>query len=265
MSGDRALDELIASLRLPGAPAHGTARVGDFTVEYLAARPFASTVDLLFRQRTYDVEKLADPPLIIDGGAWLGLSVLRFRQLFPRARVIAFEPDPTIFEVLRGNLERNAVTDGVELVNAALTERSGQSDFTATGTDAGSLRCHVPGSAINVPTVRLSDVVTGPTALLKLNIEGAETEVVEELGDRLALVDQVLIEYHGFAELPQGLHRILAALDACGLTYIVSHFNERNKACVPPLRLYGDYRYFLLIYARRLGQPDGRQRHNGQF
>ena len=88
--------------------------------------------------------------------------------------------------------------------------------------------------------------------MLKLNIEGAEAEVVEELGDLLGQVDQVLIEYHGFAELPQSLHRILARLDQHGLTYVVSHFGERNWLGVPPRRLDRRFCYFLLVYGRRL-------------
>jgi FkbM family methyltransferase len=244
---------LCARLRAPGCPPQGTVRLGPWELEYRHPRAFASTVELLFRDRIYDVDGLAPPGVIIDGGSWLGLSALHWRRLFPGARILAFEPDPELFAVLTRNLARNGASD-VRAHNVALAGREGELEFLATGTDAGSLRVRsAPGRITTVPAQTLSGHVREPVSLLKLNIEGSEWEVLDELGDRLALVDQVLIEYHGFNELPQTLHRILGRLDEHGFTYIVSHFNERNRACVPPLRLTTDFRYFLLIYARRLG------------
>lgn len=243
--------ELVQRLRSPNCPQHGYVDLDQFTVEYRRPRPFASAIELLFEQRIYDVDPLTEPQVVIDGGAWLGLSVMRFRQLFPSASILAFEPDPEIFAILRRNVERNGI-DGVRLVNAALGAENGVLDFTASGADSGSLVADVRGEKIAVACERLSTHLTQPVSLVKLNIEGSEADVIDELGERLSLVDQLLIEYHGFAELPQSLHRILAALHNAGLTYIVSHFNETNRSCVPPLRLDHDYRYFLLIYARRL-------------
>jgi len=246
------LTDTVAGLRAPGCPETGEVRVGPFDLEYRRPRALATALELLFGKGIYDVDRLAEPQLVIDGGSWLGLSVLRLRQLFPAATVIAFEPDPEIVPILRRNLDRNGAGD-VLVVDAALAGRVGPATFRSTGSDNGGFNPGIRGREITVERRRLSEFVTGPVSLLKLNIEGAEAEVIDELGDLLGTVDQVLIEYHGFAELPQSLHRILAKLDTHGLTYVVSHFDERNQACVPPLRLDHDYRYFLLIYARRLG------------
>ena len=249
--GQYRLSEVLETLRAPDCPDHGTVRLGPHLLDYQRPRPLATAIELLFAQGIYDVDHLAHPQVIIDGGSWLGLSVLRFRQLFPAARIVAFEPDPEIFSLLRRNLDRNGAGD-TTVVNAALAGTAGPATFMHTGSDNGGLNPAVRGQPVTVARHRLSDHVTGPVSLLKLNIEGAEAEVVEELGDLLGQVDQVLIEYHGFAELPQSLHRILARLDQHGLTYVVSHFGERNRACVPPLRLDRRFRYFLLVYGRRL-------------
>ncbi|MFH9477020.1 FkbM family methyltransferase [Streptomyces anulatus] len=246
------LETVTAELLAPGGPPTGTIRLGPYELEYTAPRAFAHTLRLLFGSRIYDVAPLSAPQRIIDGGGWLGLSVLRFRALYPDAHIVVFEPDPEIFRIMCRNLERNGISN-VEPVRAALAGTDGQQTFTVTGSDSGSLRADARGSSLTVDTRRLGPHVTEPLSLLKLNVEGAEAEVIAELGEKLALVDQVLIEYHGFAELPQTLHEILGALHAAGHTYIVSHFNESNRACVPPLHLDDAYRYFLLIYARRLG------------
>lgn len=245
------LENVVGALLDPGCAPTGTVRLGGWTLEYVAPRAFAYTLRLLFGSRIYDVAPLSAPARVIDGGGWLGLSVLRFRQLFPDAHITVFEPDPEIFRLMCRNIERNGLRD-VETVQAALSHEDGLQTFTATGSDSGSLVANARGSAVTVPARRLSPYVDEPVSLLKLNVEGAEADVIAELGDRLASVDQVLIEYHGFAELPQSLHTILARLHEAGHTYIVSHFDETNRSCVPPLRVTEDYRYFLLIYSRRL-------------
>lgn len=251
------LASLVSRLREPSCPNSGVVRLGTLDLEYMGSRPFASALDLIFRSRIYDVDRLKAPERILDGGGWLGLSTIRFRQLFPEAHITVFEPDPSIYAAMCQNFARNGI-DNVEPVRAALAGATSTRTFRSTGTDAGSLDAAVNGQAIDVGTVRLSNYVDQPISLLKLNIEGTEAEVIAELGDNLSLIDQVLIEYHGFAELPQTLHQILAHLHEAGHTYIVSHFNERNRTCVPPLRLGNDFRYFLLIYARRLSRPGGR-------
>ncbi|MBF9132221.1 FkbM family methyltransferase [Plantactinospora sp. S1510] len=246
------LSEVVARLRDPRCPATGTLTFGGFTIEYVSPQACASTIELLFDQRIYDVGPLRGPERIIDGGGWIGLSTLRFRSLYPDAHITVFEPDPELFAILCRNIERNGLTN-VQPVQAALAGRAEQRAFMASGSDNGSLvAAPWSSTSIQVPTIPVSGYVDPSVSLLKLNIEGAEADVIAELGSRLASVDQVLIEYHGFAELPQSLHEILARLDQNGHTYIVSHFNATNRSCVPPLRLDRNYRYFLLIYSRRL-------------
>src|SRR2546423_3692928 len=46
----------------------------------------------------FDAER--PDPLIIDCGANIGLSVIYFKYLYPRATIVAFEPDQKIFRVL---------------------------------------------------------------------------------------------------------------------------------------------------------------------
>ena len=253
--GPAEVDSVVGPLLARDCAPTGTVRLGPYELEYVSPRAFAYTIRLLFGSGIYDVDRLSPPERIIDGGGWLGLSVLRFRLLFPRAHIVVFEPDPDIYRLMCGNLERNGIDD-VETVQAALSPKDGQGTFTSTGSDSGSLTAGARGTLVPVPTRRLSPYLSAPVSLLKLNIEGAEADVIEEIGDRLALVDQVLIEYHGFCELPQTLHVILGRLHEAGHTYVVSHFDEANRACVPPLRLGSDYRYFLLVYARRLGGAD---------
>lgn len=250
-------DELAATLAIlnrEGAAEQGTVELGPYSLEYVKPRIFAATAELIFGQRIYDAAPLDSAQRILDGGGWLGLSVLRFRELYPHASITVFEPDPHLYEIMCRNLERNGIK-GVEPIQAALSDIEGAANFHATGSDSGALEPSNAGSPVGVRVVRLAPYVRAPVSLLKLNVEGAEWNIMRDLGARLADIDQVLLEYHGFAELPQTLHQILKTLHDAGHTYVISHFNERNKACVPPLSLDASYRFFLLVYSRRLGRP----------
>lgn len=54
-----------------------------------------------------------------------------------------------------------------------------------------------PPTPIVVKSVRLSSYLDRPIDLLKLDIEGAEEEVVRECSRRLSAVRNLILEYHG--------------------------------------------------------------------
>jgi FkbM family methyltransferase len=216
----------------------------------------------IFAWGIYDFSPRGRRPRILDCGSHLGLSVLRFKRLEPACRVTAFEPDATVLGRLRQNLQQNAVVD-VEIVPAALAGARGTGHFVGDGADGGRLAgpAYAPPSACEVPTVPLADYLAEPVDFLKMNIEGAECEVLLAAADRLHNVRQMVVEYHGFPECGQRLHEVLALLDACGFRYLVHHFDyETNGRARPPFRLDESARFFQLIAATRLwDRPAGRR------
>lgn len=212
----------------------------------------------IFVKRIYHFEAARENPLILDGGSNIGMSVLYFKRIYPKARIIAFEPDPTIFPYLEGNMRTNAVA-GVELVRAGLASRSGTDVFYSDGRYGSTLASHKPDDApawwtsCEVPCVRLRDYLTEPVDFVKLNIEGAELETLADSADRLGCIRELVIEYHHLPGLPRTLHEILALLHQRGFEYFISDFDsETNPAAGPPFRLAPDTRYYLLVYAKRM-------------
>lgn len=211
----------------------------------------------IFERRIYHFESANPAPRVLDGGANIGLSVLYSRMIHPAARIVAFEPDPTIMPFLRDNLEENGIT-GVELVEAALAGREGPATLHSDGKYGSSLIAAPCGdtaavdSPCRVRCVRLRNYLTEPTDFLKLNIEGAEWEVLSDSEDRLRNVRAMVVEYHHQPGLPRTLHRILELLDRCGFDYLINDFDaETNPKSQPPFRLGPSSRYYLLIYAQR--------------
>ena len=137
-------------------------------------------------------------PSSSDCGANIGLSALYFARVYPRARIIAFEPDPAIYPYLRENMALNHVNNA-RLMHAAVSARAGTMTLYSDGKYGSCLAEHAssdvtPASPTHeVLCVRLRDYLTERVDFLKMSIEGAEWEVLADSEDRLSQVDQMLL------------------------------------------------------------------------
>jgi FkbM family methyltransferase len=129
--------------------------------------------------------------LVFDFGAHCGVSTYHIAKLVgPEGKVIAFEPDPGNFALLERNIARHGLSN-VVAENTALAGTSGQLKFNAEGTIASSLSSLLlrdsVGSTITVAAMTLEDTFAkwGVPAFCKLDIEGAEIEVVAASADVL--------------------------------------------------------------------------------
>ena len=180
----------------------------------------------IIEEAIYYFQPASDEPYIIDGGSNIGVSVLFFKHLYPRARVVAFEPDADVFAVLCENVQSRGIDD-VTLVNAALADADGMAAFVQQGAYASRVAAGSDAATAEVRTVRLRSVLDRRVDLLKLNIEGAETAVIADCADLLDRVDRIVLEYHSLVAEPQILHRLLAVLTNAGFrTYVRSSRTE---------------------------------------
>jgi FkbM family methyltransferase len=205
----------------------------------------------IFKNKIYYFNTKKKTPFIIDAGSCIGMSILYFKYVYPDARIIGFEPDREIFTILQNNIKRNNLTN-VEAINAALASREGELVFFPDGTDGGSLVFDSNKEPTKVKAVRLSDYINEPVDFLKMNIEGAELDVLTEISDKLHYINEMVIEYHSFDNSNQVLHCILDLLNRNGFMYLINDFDgETNPAVRTPFKLGENTRYFLLIYAKR--------------
>jgi FkbM family methyltransferase len=69
---------------------------------------------------------LAPGMLVVDCGAHVGMhTVTAAKRVGPEGTVIALEPDPVNLKALRANVDANAVSDRVRIVEAAASDRPG--------------------------------------------------------------------------------------------------------------------------------------------
>jgi FkbM family methyltransferase len=180
----------------------------------------------IFLRNQYYFESETDEPVILDVGSNIGLAILFFKKLFPRAKVIGFEPDPEAFEVLTRNVGENRL-DGVRTLNRAVHGGTEivhlYRDRATPGSPQISTRSErVGGAATAVPATRLSEHVKERVDFLKLDVEGAERAVVEELeqAEKLARIRRMAIEYHHHVDPDEdALSTMLGSLERCGFGY----------------------------------------------
>jgi len=209
----------------------GAATVHGQRFHFEDAKVFQYAYAQIFERRAYDFPCIAGNPRIVDCGANIGLPARFWAEKFPAPRITAFEPDPGVFQILQKNAAEISNAQ-VDLHQAAVWVRSGKTTFRSTGLETGHL-ADVPsplgGKEVEVQTLRLRDFLQEPVDFLKIDIEGAETEVLLDCEDRLGVVKAMYVEYHVFPSQPQRLEEILAVLKRAGFQYRVINGDERRN------------------------------------
>lgn len=155
----------------------------------------------VFLKGEYEFDTKTNSPFIIDCGANIGMSILFFKKYYPNSRIIGFEPNPDVFQLLKKNVEQNKLQN-VTLNNFCLSGSEGEVEFFLDenkGTLKGSIISKRGGRrCVKVPSKRLSDFFEEEVDLVKMDIEGAEKEVIHELvrNKRIGIPKTYLIEYH---------------------------------------------------------------------
>jgi FkbM family methyltransferase len=191
--------------------------------------------DEIFVDRCYAFTTGTPSPRIIDAGANIGMATLWFSRTFPGARITAIEPDPSTFALLERNVSGNRLGQ-VTPVQAALSDADGKIELLVQPAMPGDLRMSVQAdrmagiaareaSAVKVPAVRLSAFADEPIDFLKLDIEGAEHSVMEEMASSGALgnVRAMSMEYHHHLDPDTDrLGDMLSLLERARFTYRIS-------------------------------------------
>lgn len=179
-------------------PHTGRAVILDYKVQDYLFSNIQFLFNEIFINQVYFFPANSPQPFIIDCGSHIGMSILYAKTLYPDAQVIGFEPAPGNFDLLSKNIQRNGLKK-VVLFNKAVGNKEGKMTFYGDNSlTASLLRDRNPGDAIEVEVVRLSGYINRPVSFLKLDIEGAETLVLEDLASasKLHMIQYMTIEYH---------------------------------------------------------------------
>ncbi len=186
----------------------------------------------IFLSQSY-LAPLPERPTIIDCGSNVGCALLYFKLLAPKASITCFEPSSVIFSYLKENVDQIGFAN-VNLVQAACGKENGTITFfidqthSTANTTKEIWECKMETS--EVTQVRLSDYIDGTIDLLKMNVEGAELDVLEDLetANKLPLVQRMIIRFHhNLNPSYSNLGCFLCKLECAGFVYTVVASRER--------------------------------------
>ena len=197
----------------------------EYDLEYGDLLTFCPQWEDIFVERSLAFEAAVPNPRILDCGANVGLSSLFYTREYPQARITAYEADPDVATQLSRNLRVNHAAH-VDVVSSAVWIDNGVVTFAAQGADAGTLERfaqHAHPRSIQVPSIRLADIIgREPVDLLKLDVEGAELDVVRDIAPYLQNVRAMQIEVHEFRPDCRRLPEVLTILADAGFRYSIS-------------------------------------------
>lgn len=220
-------------------------------VEFVDAASFQFIKNEIFNLQIYKFNCSNKKPYIIDCGANIGLSIIYFKQLFPDAEIVAFEPDNKVFKVLKNNIKAFGFTD-VTPVKKACWNSETTLQFYSEGADAGrAAKDFDSKNIIEVETISLRSYVDKKVDFLKIDIEGAENEVLHDISDLLINVDRIFVEYHSFIGKEQVLSEILSILKSAGFRVNVQHIGVYSSNPFIAISDYNQMDLQLNIYGYR--------------
>lgn len=147
-----------------------------------------------------DLPEPMDPRVIVDAGAYTGLTSLYYSLHYPQARIISIEPEASNFKKLQENIRSRtnitAVHAGLWHKDAYLSIRDRKTGNWGFAVD------EVQGSdAFDIRAITLDHLISAHAieriGLLKIDIEGAERELFSSnYGNWLKKVDVIVVELH---------------------------------------------------------------------
>jgi FkbM family methyltransferase len=173
--------------------------------------PIGRTPELLaFAHRR---EATGRRPLVVDAGANIGASPIYFIANLPSALVVAIEPDLENFELLSKNVEGL----NVEPLRGAVASTAGRARVLDPGRGAWAYRTEPIGEAGKdaadvVPRVTINDIYESHRSahfpfMVKVDIEGAESELFSANTEWVALTPLIIVELHDWMLPKSGISK----------------------------------------------------------
>jgi FkbM family methyltransferase len=181
----------------------------------------------------------------MDIGANIGIYTILLSHIYPKAKIIAIEASPSIFEMLKSNCKLNNLLfpgSNLLLINKAISDKD---DTTAEFYEKHSMSTMLKEFLINlsstiitnqdqlnkrvVRTVTIDNLVgtTGinEISLLKIDIEGAEVLALKGAINTLTQkkIKNMVIEYHSL----ENYNYIIKLLEEEELGYTIINSQER--------------------------------------
>jgi len=162
-----------------------------------------SWLDLLILKETiiddfYQLKKCKNPRLIVDIGAGLGDFSLLAAKKYSQAKIIAFEPHPQLFQLLRKNIIVNDTKNIIPYKKAVTSQKNIILNIGQEGTQSSFFKNINRKKTIKVIGYDLNQLLKNNYLdFLKIDCEGGEWKIIKNLsGNNLKKIKIISLEYH---------------------------------------------------------------------
>lgn len=141
--------------------------------------------------------------IIVNIGANIGFFSVHLANLFPKNKIIAIEPNPEAFDLLKKNISLNNLSSNIECVNVCISDKSGsipftiipgKSEYSSIGSINFDVVQHDIRKIIQVDSKRLNDLVYDKKLeLIFMDVEGAEDLVIKGSVDLISKYRPIII------------------------------------------------------------------------
>ncbi len=222
--------KLVARMTWPNGFALKPSRGSLFLLHYrnFVDRQIAFYDDFERGQLDFFLDEMAKLPggIFLDVGANIGYYSILVAAKGLARRVVAFEPDIRNRYQMEANLLLNGLVGKVELVDRAVSEKTGVISFLHYDESVtGQSRVGVGENAVELPCVALDDFLSlrGENLFLKIDIEGHEAAAIAGMKQLLA-GNKVFLQVECFDENFEAFIREMAAM---GLHLVHAIGNDR--------------------------------------
>ena len=218
------------SIRIAAMPrfTRGETKLNNFNVVFNDAHAFLGVLDEIYLKCNYAFTVDTKNPLFLDCGANIGIAVLYLKQHYPDAEIHAFEPDEDAFLCLSQNVKNNNLSN-VFLYKKAIWVKEENLEFFSDGSWGGGIYSKEGTRKTIVSAVDISDFLNRKIDFLKMDIEGAESSVINHAIEKITRnVDRFFFEWHSFKESPQELGSILKKFEFANFRYHIKEASIRD-------------------------------------
>ena len=196
-------------------------------VNYLRDEEIVHCLKEIFFEKAYAFETKKLNPYIIDCGSHIGMSILYYKKVFKNAIIKGFEPDKVNFEILNKNIAEWGFND-IEVLPNPVWNNDEEIIFETAGAMGGKINKNQNTDQLSqrLKAIRLADLLVQEIDFLKIDIEGAEFEVLMDCKDKLHFVKNLFIEFHSNFQEEHKLIEILSVLKKSGFNFYIKEANN---------------------------------------
>src|SRR5208283_3809710 len=149
------------------------------------------------------LDELEIAPVVVDIGAHHGAYAILLGKLVQKKKgtIVAVEPNPSAFKILKDNVRKNNLEDTVKCESAAIMERAGTFQFMEN-LDQSRIVQSTNSSTFTVEGIPLSSLLKkysfASVDLLIIDVEGAELNVLRSIDWTECRFAKIFCEIHPY-------------------------------------------------------------------